>query len=204
MRADFDGLRLAVVGTPGSAAEAACSASSDDLEIARSDSGLSIMIGAGFLLTFLSSTVAFGWWGAVGASETATGYVGVLLFCLATCRLIWMLPTARGPVVIISPYGVRDLRIGNEFLLWDSITEVTSDERHGSKVVVLKLTPALQHQFGCTRTRRQARLGIRETSVDHIVVSPEGLATSFDALLRTCRAFHAASEQHAALQHSVR
>lgn len=209
MRANFDGLTLAVAASPSSAAEVASpnssyQDSSDDLEVSRSASNVSALIAAGFILTFLSSGLAFGWWGKVVGLETVAGYAGIMLFGIATCRLIWTLPAERGPVVIISRYGIRDLRIGNEFLLWDSIADVSSDERHGRKVVVLKLTPALQRQFGCARTRRNMRHGIEEARVDHIVVSPEGLTTSFDTLLETCLAFHAASERRTALQHSDR
>ncbi|WP_371929969.1 hypothetical protein [Bradyrhizobium sp. CCGUVB1N3] len=58
---------------------------------------------------------------------------GVLLFGLVTCRLIWMLPAERRPVVIVGRNGIRDLRIGNEFLLWDSIQDVLDPRRFGAR-----------------------------------------------------------------------
>jgi hypothetical protein len=65
---------------------------------------------------------------------------GVLVFA----RLIWMLPAERGPVVIVTPYGVRDLRIGNEFLLWDSIVEIRGSARRVSddRIVIPSEGPA--------------------------------------------------------------
>jgi hypothetical protein len=212
MRANFDGLTSAVTTSPGPAAEGAHLDLSDDLEITRYAFGAYALIAAGFILTFVSSSLAFGWWGEVGTLEMVAGSAGMMLFGIATCRLIWMLPAERGPVLIISHYGIRDLRLGNEFLLWDSIADVSTGERRGRSVVVLKLTPALQRQRCCVktwdnktwhdRTGHNARPGSGEASADHIVVSPEGLATSFDTLLQTCRSFHAASEQRTALQHN--
>ncbi len=62
-----------------------------------------------------------------------------------------MLPAERGPVVIVTSYGIRDLRIGNEFLLWDSIADVSAEECRGHKAIVLTPTPALQRQLFCIR-----------------------------------------------------
>lgn len=68
-----------------------------------------------------------------------------MVFSLVTNWLIWMLPTERGAVVVVTPYGIRDLRIGNEFLLWESIAEISADERRGHKAIVLTPSPALRH-----------------------------------------------------------
>jgi hypothetical protein len=56
------------------------------------------------------------------------GYAGVVVFAVMTIRLIWMIPTARGPVVVVNPFGIRDLRIGDEFLPWDSIAGISAEE----------------------------------------------------------------------------
>lgn len=201
MRGDSEGLALAFTTGQGPAVSVAASPDlSDDLEVARSFAPRA-WIGAGFILTFVSSSLAFGWWGEVGNLEMVTGYGGMILFGVATCRLIWMLPE-RGPVVIVSRYGIRDLRIGNDFLLWDAIEEVSTGEHRGHKVVMLKLTPALQRQRCGIKSGRKMPFRRGEASADHIVVSPEGLTTSFDTLLQACQAFHAASERRTALQHS--
>jgi hypothetical protein len=50
-----------------------------------------------------------------------------------TIRLIWMLPSARGPAVVVNPFGIRDLRIGDEFLPWNSVAEISAEERRGHK-----------------------------------------------------------------------
>lgn len=191
-----NGLVLTVAGHSRPDAQAAEPDASEDLEIGHSASQLGPLIAVGFVMTLLSASLASGWWEGIGEHQAIAGVAGVVLFGLATACLIWKLPTERGPVVIVSRYGIRDLRIGNEFLLWDSIAEVSDLECRGRRAVVLKLTPALQRQLSCINTRRTAPSSV----ADHVVISPQGLATDDDLLLQTCRAFHAASDAHAALQ----
>ncbi|MBR1088069.1 hypothetical protein JQ621_11405 [Bradyrhizobium manausense] len=165
---------------------------SHDLEISQCVTRLRLLVAAGFALTLLSASLAFDWWGDIAPYDPTIGYLGVALFGPVTAWLIWMLPAERGSVVILTNYGIRDLRIGNEFLLWDSIADVSAEECRGHKVIVLTPTPALQRQLSCIRT---AARGVR---TDRIVIRPEGLATDFDPLLRACRDCHAASHQAAA------
>ncbi|MGY8634090.1 STM3941 family protein [Bradyrhizobium sp. 14AA] len=195
MHAHRDGLALAVADGPRSAAPAGCTDTFHDLEISPCTTLMRLLVGAGFAMTLLSASLAFDWWDGLGDYDTVVGYVGVVLFALLTSRLIWMLPAERGPVVVVTPYGIRDLRIGNEFLLWDSIAEISAEEHRGRKMIVLTPTPALQRQL-CT-IRALARC-VRD---DRIVIRSEGLATDFDTLLRACRDRHAAAgSPRAALQ----
>jgi hypothetical protein len=191
-----DGLAFAVAGPSRPDVQAAELDGSEDLEIGYSASRLGPLIAVGFVMTLVSASLAFGWWSGIGEHQATAGVAGVVLFGLATCCLIWMLPTERGPVVIVSRYGLRDLRIGNEFLLWDSIADVSDLECRGRRVIVLTLTPALQRQLSCVR----AGCAAPSPAADHIVISPRGLATDFDTLLQACRTFHAASDAYAALQ----
>jgi hypothetical protein len=191
MQANPDGLALAIGADSALAAGATHhDESGDDLEIGRSASYLRPLIGVGFVLTLLNASAAIGWWGT--GDFGMAGFAGVVLFGLVTCRLIWMLPADRGPVVIVSRYGIRDLRVGNEFLLWDSIAEVSVGKLHRRDAVMLKLSPELQKQRGCIK----ARPGRLAAGSDHVVVSAEGLAINFDTLLQACRTFHAMSAPH--------
>ncbi|WP_183710082.1 STM3941 family protein [Bradyrhizobium sp. ERR14] len=167
---------------------------SRDLEIRRCATRLRLLVAAGFAMTLLSASLAFDLWDGLGDYDTTLGYAGVALFGLVTCWLIWMLPAERGAVVVVTPYGIRDLRIGNEFLPWDSIAEISAEESRGHKMIVLTPTPALQQQL----------CGIRDLARcvrnDRIVILSDGLATDFDTLLHACRDCHAASTPRAALQ----
>ncbi|MET4171934.1 hypothetical protein ABIB99_003025 [Bradyrhizobium sp. LA6.1] len=198
MHAHHDRLTLAVADSPQSVAPAACIDATHDLEISPCTTQLRLLVAAGFALTLFSATLAFDWWDGLGDYDTTVGYAGVVLFGLVTGRLIWLLPAERGPVVIVTPYGIRDLRIGNEFLLWDSIAEISAEEGRGHKAIVLTLTPALQRQL-CTISTLATRAE-NERQNERIVIRSEGLATDFDTLLRACRDCHAASAARTALQ----
>lgn len=194
MQAHHDRLALAVTDSPQSVTSTGCVDASHDLEIGPCTTQLRLLVGAGFAMTLLSATLALGWWNAFGDYDTTVGSAGVVVFALMTGRLIWMLPAERGSVVIVTPYGIRDLRIGNEFLLWDSIAEISAEERRGRKVIVLTPTPALQRQLCSIRGLARS---VRD---DRIVIRSEGLATDFDTLLRACRDCHAAGGPRTALQ----
>jgi hypothetical protein len=202
MHAHHDRLTLAAADSPQSVAPAACIDATHDLEISPCTTQLRLLVAAGFTLTLFSATLAFDWWDGLGDYDTTVGYAGVVLFGLVTGRLIWLLPAERGPVVIVTPYGIRDLRIGNEFLLWDSIAEISAEESRGHKAIVLTLTPALQRQL-CTMSTLAPRAENErqnERQNERIVIRSEGLATDFDTLLRACRDCHAASAVRTALQ----
>jgi hypothetical protein len=194
MHAHHDGLTLAITDSQQSVTSAGCVDASQDLEIGPCTTQLRLLVVAGFAMTLLSATLALGWWNAFGDYDAMLGCAGVVAFALMTGRLIWMLPAERGPVVIVTLYGIRDLRIGHEFLLWDSIAEISAEERRGRKTIVLTPTPALRRQL-CT-IRGLARCA-RD---DRIVIRSEGLATDFETLLRACRDCHAASRPRTALQ----
>jgi len=119
-------------------------------------------------------------------------------FGVVTSRLIWMLPAERGPVVIVTPSGIRDLRIGNEFLPWESIAEVSTEQRRSHRMIVPTPTLALPRQLAGIRAR--IRSMSRGAQDGRIVVRRDGLAIGFDTLLRACRDCHAASYSRTALR----
>ena len=192
MHANSDGLALAATAR---SAVYPIDLDQPDLEIGHRTTHLVPSIAVGFAMTLLSASLAFGWWGEFDGA-TAAGCASVILFGIATCRLIWMLPAERGPVVVVTRYGIRDLRIGNEFLLWDSIEDVSAREGRGCGAVVLRPTPALRQQRVCLVGRRTMGHG----ATDDVLISLDGLATDLETLLRICRAIHGASERRPAPQ----
>ena len=195
MHAHHEGLAFAVADSQQSVVPAATIDASRDLEISRCATQLRLLVAAGFAMTLFSASLAFDWWEGFGDYDTTLGYAGVAVFGLVTSRLIWMLPAERGPVVVVTLYGIRDLRIGNEFLPWDSIAEISAEECRGHKMIVLTPTPGLQRQLCSIRNLA------RRAQNNRIVIRSEGLATDFDTLLRACRDCHnAAGTPRTALQ----
>jgi hypothetical protein len=194
MHAHRDGLMLAVADSPQSAATAGCVDATHDLEISSCTTHPRLLVAAGFAMTRLSAALTFDWWDGLGDYVATAGFAGVVMSSLVTIRLIWLLPTEVGPVVLLTPYGIRDLRIGNEFLPWDSITDISAEDDRGHKMIVLTPTPALQRQLACIHAASHgARAG-------RILIRSDGLTTDFDTLLRACRDCHAASHPRTALQ----
>ena len=69
-----------------------------------------------------SASIAFEWFpyqGLVGY-HLVIGYTGTAFFGLATLKFVRTMFAAKGPVVFISRYGIRDLRVANEFILGDN------------------------------------------------------------------------------------
>jgi hypothetical protein len=142
----------------------------DDVEIGYSSSRMLPLVALAATMTLLGASIAFDWFGysGIGRCHTLAGYAGLAFFGVATCRLVWRLSAAKGPVLLIGRYGIRDLRVANEFILWDSIAGVSACEYRRRKFVALKITPAL-------------RAG--------------GLTADFDRLFDACTAYGTAAKQ---------
>ena len=93
----------------------------DDVEIGYCRSRLLPVIVTGAAMTLLSASIAFEWFpyqGLVGY-HLVIGYAGIAFFGLATLKFVRTMFAVKGPVVFVSRYGIRDLRVANEFILWD-------------------------------------------------------------------------------------
>jgi hypothetical protein len=162
----------------------------DDIEIGYSSLGLLRLVGLGVLMTLLSASIAFNWYADKGIDGflVVIGYAGVAFFGFATLKLIWTLITAKGPVVFISRYGIRDQRIVRELMPWDQIEDISSHEYRRQKFVVLKISPALENRIFATKAEKARLLANRMLGVDGIAITASGLTIDADTLLKTCQA----------------
>jgi hypothetical protein len=168
----------------------------DEVEIGYSSSRMLPLATLAATIMLLSASAAFDWLGdgGLGRYQALAGYAGLVVFGAATCRLIWLLSAARGPVLLIGRYGIRDLRVANEFILWDSIAEVSTCEYRRRKFIVLKITPALEQLF--TAKAMQAMLhDNRAMGLDGIAISAGGLTADFGSLFDACTAYHMAAKR---------
>ena len=142
------------------------------------------LIGMGALMTLISASMTFEWlpYSGIGYHH-AIGAAGIAVFGLATAKFVWGLFAAREPVVFVTRYGIRDLRVADEFILWDSVTNVSACQCRRQKFVVLTITPALEDRLFATLLAAN-----REFGLDGIAISASGLATDFEMLLETCAA----------------
>jgi len=148
------------------------------------------LIGLGALMTLISASIAFEWfpYSGLGGYHHVIGALGLAVFGLATARSVWGLFVAGEPVVLVSRYGIRDLRIADEFILWDCVVNVSACQCRRQKFVVLTITPALEKRLFASMLATNRAFGL-----DGIAISASGLAADFDGLLEACTACHAAA-----------
>ena len=169
----------------------------DEVEIGYSSPRMLPLVALAATMTLLSASVAFDWFGDgdLDRYHALAGYVGLIVFGAATCRLIWLLLAARGPVLLIGRYGIRDLRVANEFILWDSIADVSTCECRRRKFIVLKITPALEQQLFISKARQAMLHANRAMGLDGIAISAGGLTADFGSLFDACTAYHMAAKR---------
>jgi hypothetical protein len=170
----------------------------DDIEIGYSSWRFLAPVGFALAMMFLGTALALDW--VVGGHDSVrrmVGYAGVALFGLVTAKFVWALLKVRAPVLSVSRYGIRDLRIANEFILWESVTDVSACRVGRQSFVVLKLTPAVERRLFCVDTAQALLTANRALGIDGVAISPAGLAMDFEDLLKTCSAYFAAARQSA-------
>ena len=78
---------------------------------------------------------------AAGSLNEFIGYAGTILFSICSAISGWRLLTIRGPVVTITPQGIRDTRIAAEFIPWTSVKQISTWNCVGRKSWCYLWTP---------------------------------------------------------------
>ena len=170
------------------------------VEIAASPWKLAGLGLVGVVMTALSALLAFGffpsWPASVGVGQFI-GYPALVFFGLCTAILMWRALTSRGPVVTITPDGIRDSRVAWEVIPWTAVLHISTWTHSGQKIMVLAVDPAVESQLSLTRIAKMTRGPNRALSVDGLCVTAQGLKMSYDDLLRTSMAYATAAHQRA-------
>lgn len=154
------------------------------LVIERSPAKLLVLVGIGVLITAVSMTIAL-LPGTLTYRKILAGYFGTVFFGLCTGVALWRLLTSRGPVITISPEGIRDTRIAAALIPWSAVTSISTWKRHGQKVMVLAMRPGVEDRLGVTRAARWSRSANRAPGADGLCVTAAGLKIDYDTLLQT-------------------
>jgi hypothetical protein len=165
----------------------------DELAIGYSTWRLLELIGLGIVMTLLCGSIVF-LIPVKGVLQLVVGYAGIAFFGAATCTAVWKLLTAKGPVLFINRIGIRDLRIADQWIVWEAVTDVRITRVRSQKFVVLRVSPALEELLFATTLRKMMQGANRALSVDGIVISPTGLSIKPGALLDACCFYRAASQ----------
>lgn len=167
------------------------------IEIAGSPVRLFALALGGVVMTAGGAAMAFRWLPGIapGSFNQFIGYAALLFFGLCTVLLFWRALSARGPVVVITPEGIRDARVARELIPWRAIQRIGTWEQRGQKVMVLAIDPAVEAGLGLSRIARWSRGANRALGADGLCVAAQGLKMKFDTLLALSMAYAAAAER---------
>jgi hypothetical protein len=161
------------------------------IEIESSPLKLLVLVGIGVLMTAGGAVLAFG--GLSGRGDTlyahVVGYVALVFFAACTVVALWRLFTARGPVITISPQGIRDTRVAADVIPWNAITGISTWEFKRQKAMILAVVPAVEAKLALTRMARWTRGANRALEADGLAIVSQGLKIDHDTLLATCKAY---------------
>src|SRR5215510_3879171 len=153
------------------------------LVVESSPEKLVLLVGLGVLMTAGALTVAL--LAGISPFHKAMGYFGTVFFGLCTGVFLWRLLTARGPVITISPEGIRDTRIAATLIPWSAIRGISTWEYRGQKVMVLAMKPGIEDGLALTLVARWTRSANRVLGADGLCVTTSGLKIDYDTLLQT-------------------
>ena len=117
------------------------------------------------------------------------GTSGVLFFGLVTAIAIWRLLTELGPVVTVSPTGVRDTRVAAELVPWSAITGVSTWSAFDQPTIVLHMDPEAERRLTLSLVTRFTRRANAAIGADGLCIASQGLKMRHDALLDTITAY---------------
>ena len=154
------------------------------LVIESSPRKLLVLVGIGGLMTAASLAVAF-LLPSIALLYRSVGYFGAAFFGLCTCAAVWRLLTSRGPVITISPEGIRDTRVAAVVIPWSAVTGISTWEYSGQKAMVVALKPGVEEGLGLTSMARLTRDANRALGADGLCVAASELKIDYDTLLQT-------------------
>jgi hypothetical protein len=117
----------------------------------------------------------------------SAGYTGLVFFTFCAAVAVWRLLAQRGPVVTISPAGLRDVRVAAQPIPWRAIKSISTMQMQRQMVLLIAIDPAEEARLTLTRVARWMRTANRAHGVDGLVVSAHGLKVGYPTLFYTCR-----------------
>jgi hypothetical protein len=126
------------------------------------------------------------------------GFAGLVVFGFCTLLAAWELLGSRGPVITISPQGIRDARLAAETIPWSAITDVSPLKYRYQTTVALTVEPAAVARLTLSFPLRWTRPINRAFGYDEYSIGASGAKTDFDTLMATITAYwHTSQSRHA-------
>jgi len=122
-------------------------------------------------------------------ATVSAGYSGLVFFGFCAAVALWRLYGQRGPIVTVSPEGLRDVRVAAEPIPWRAIKSISTWQMQRQMVLLVAIDPADEARLTLTRLARWTRNAHRKLGADGLVVSAHGLKVGYPTLFYTCRDF---------------
>ena len=120
-------------------------------------------------------------------SVVSAGYSGLAFFGFCAVVAVWRLLQQRGPIVTVSPAGLRDVRVAKEPIPWRAIKSISTWQMQRQMVLLVAIDPADEARLTLTRLARWTRSAHRKLGGDGLVISSNGLKVGYPTLFYTCR-----------------
>lgn len=125
----------------------------------------------------------------LGGGDAVFGYGGLALFGVATALLVWRLLSQRGPVVTLSPDGLRDVRVCADPIPWRAVRSISTWERQRQKIMVVAIDPAVERTLRLTWLARLSRGPNRALGADGLCIPAQGLTIDHATLVAAAQAY---------------
>jgi hypothetical protein len=119
----------------------------------------------------------------------AIGIFGIVFFGALTVFVLWRLLTLMGPVVTISPGGVRDTRVAADLVPWSAITGISTWSAYNQPAIILAVRPEVEKRLKLSLMTRMTRRANAYLNADGLAIASQGLSIGHDALLDTLTAY---------------
>jgi hypothetical protein len=113
------------------------------------------------------------------------GYVAIIFFGLCGLIGVWRLLTQRGPVITVSPEGLRDVRVSHDIVPWPAIASIGTWTHSGQRIMVLGLKPGEEAKLRLTTIARMSRGANARLGADGLAIAAQGTKISHDELIAT-------------------
>lgn len=119
----------------------------------------------------------------------AAGVIGTLFFGFCTVMILWRANTATGPVVTLSPTGIRDVRVAAQEVPWQAIQGISTWSYQGQNIMVLGVAPEVEAGLQLSTIARMTRGANRALGADGLCIASQGLKVGYDELLALATAY---------------
>jgi hypothetical protein len=170
--------------------EAMAESSANTINIEGSPARLLLLTGLGVIMTALSAVIGLDLVPDMGADAVtwAISVFGAFFFGFCTLIALWRLLFVRGPVITISPEGIRDRRVAADVIPWSAIRRISTWEHSGQRVLVLNVDPAVERTLRLSMIAKYTRGANRALGADGLAVTAQGLKISYDELWKLVEA----------------